>query len=98
MTFVLDALFTTSIIGYLENLSMPGKNDFFIPFSFRIGPPKSNGNSSIGSMQLVVNISYAESQLLIFTISEHALHSLAFARISRWIYGHHMLSASDASA
>ena len=52
MLFVLDALFTISIVGYLDHLSMHAKKFCFFLFSLRMGSPKSICNSSIGSEQL----------------------------------------------
>ena len=52
MIFVPDALFTISILGYLDHLSMSAKKFCFFFFSLGMESPKSICNFSIGSEQL----------------------------------------------
>ena len=63
-----------------------------IPFSLSIGPPKSICISSFGSKHLGkgADLRCKITDLRFLPISVQALHLLAFASISRWIYGHQM--------
>ena len=85
---MLDALFTISTVGYFEYRSMFLMKYCSIPFSLTIGPPKSIWISSLGSIQLGkgVQLLCGITGFKFLPIFIKALHSLALANISRWIY------------
>ena len=92
-----EALFTISAVGYFEYLSIPVIKYCSMPFSFKIGPPNSICISSFGSLHFgrVAHLRCEITDLRFLTISEQALHSLIFARISLCLYGHQMFCARD---
>ena len=79
ITFGPDALFTISAVGYLEYLSILVIKYCSMPFSFKIGPPKSNCISSFGSLHLGrgAHLRCGITDLRFLPISVQALHSLA---------------------
>ena len=98
--FVPEALFTISAVGYFEYLSTLVMKYCSIPFPLIIGPPKFICFSWFGSTHFGkgahLRCGITDSGFL--PISVHALHSLAFASISRWMYGHQMFCASESMA
>ena len=68
-----------------------------MPFSLSIGPPISIWISSFGSIHFGkgVHLQCGITDFKFLPISVQALHSLASASISRWIYGHQTFCTSD---
>ena len=85
MTFGLDALFSTFVVCYLEYLSMAILQFCSIHISIRIGPPKSVYISSFAYLHLVISDQSlcGTNDFKFLSKMVHALHSLAFASISR---------------
>ena len=71
-----------------------------MPFSLIIGLPKSIWISLLGSMQFgrCDHLLCRITGFKFFPISVQALHSLALANISRWIYSHQIFCARDSIA
>ena len=60
-----------------------------------MGPSKSSiYNSSLDSVQLISSdqLQCGIIGVKLLPVSMQALHSLVFARVSRWMYGQHMLT------
>ena len=99
ITFGPEALFTISAVGYFEYLSIHVKYRF-MPFSFKIGPPKSISISSFGSIHFGrgAHLRCEITDLRFLPISVQVLHSLVFASIYMCMYGHLMFCARDSMA
>ena len=82
ITFVPEALFIISANGYFEYLSTLVYEILFYTFFIKYWPTK------------VYLYFVGITDFKFIPISEQALHSLAFASISRWIYGHQLFCAS----
>ena len=69
-------------------------------FSFNNGPPKSIWISSFDSIHFGkgVHLQCGITDFKFLQIFVQNLHSMAFASISRWIYGHQTFCASDSLA
>ena len=89
-----------SAVGYFEYLSMLVKKYCSMPISLIIGPPKSIWISSFGSINFGKgdHLQCGITDFKFLPISVLALHSLIFASISRWIYGHRTFCARDSIA
>ena len=71
-----------------------------MPFLFSLDPPNTIWISSFGSVLFGkgVHLQCGITDFKLLPISVQALHSLAFANISRWIFGHQTFCASDSIA
>ena len=87
---MLYALFTISTVGYFEYRSTLVKKYCSITILLIIGPPKSVWISSFGSINFGKGdyLLYGITDFKFLPISVQALHLLAMANISCWIYGH----------
>ena len=100
ITFVPEALFIISAVGYFERLSTFAMKYCSIAFSLSIGPPNSLCISSFGSTHFDkgAHLQCRITDFKFLPIYVQALHSLAFASICRWIYGHQILCAIESIA
>ena len=100
MAFGLDALFTTFVKCYLEYLSMAILKFCSIHISNRIGLPKSIYISTFAYLHLVVShhLLCGTNDFKFLSKLVHAVHSLAFASISRKIHGQQVFFANESIA
>ena len=94
---MLDFSFTIITVGYFEYRSTFVKNYCSVSFSVIMAPPKSIWISSFGSIHFGkgYHLLCGITGFNLLLISVQALHSLALANLSRWIYCHQMFCARD---